>query len=412
MQMEQKAIFIDRDGTIVEDVPYCNSPRRVRLLDGVGKAIKRLNDQRYLVILITNQSGVARGYFSEETLGKIHNKLKEELDCFGARLDDIFYCPHHPGQGCTCRKPATGLIDMAVEKYGIDIGRSYFIGDRFIDIQAANRAGCQAVLVPYAPPETDYFKQEVAPDSRPSFLAADFTTAVDWVLADAAGKASVSVVIPTLNEEKNIGCVLPRLRCVPGITEVILVDGKSTDRTVEKALQLWPEIKVINQPGRGKGNAMRAGFEAATGDIVVTLDADGSLAPEELPRYIGPLFEGYQMVKGSRFCRGGGTSDMPLFRRFGNFIFTKMANLVCGCHYTDLVYGYHAFRRQILDSLCLRSDGFEIDTEMYIRAARIGLKVKEVPSYEARRLAGTGKLRSFHDGARILRTILRENFHG
>ncbi|ACZ61361.1 HAD-IIIA family hydrolase [Dehalococcoides mccartyi] len=410
--MNQKAVFIDRDGTIVEDVPYCNSPRKIRLLNGAGKAIKRLNDQGYLVILITNQSGVARGYFSEETLGEIHNKLREELDCFGAHLDDIFYCPHHPSEGCTCRKPSTGLIERAIEKHGINNNLSYFIGDRLIDMQAANRTGCKAVLVPYAPPETDYFKSDVTPDSRPSFLAGDFTAAVDWILADAAGEAAVSVIIPTLNEEHNICCVLPRLRRVPGITEVILVDGKSTDRTVENALRLWPEIKVINQPGRGKGNAMRVGFEAACGDIVVTLDADGSLAPEELPRYIEPLFDGYQMVKGSRFCRGGGTSDMPLFRRLGNFVFTKMANLVCGCRYIDLVYGYHAFRRQILGSLCLKSDGFEIDTEMYIRATRKGLKVKEVPSYEAKRLEGAGKLRSFHDGARILRTILRESVHG
>ncbi|MCF7634685.1 MAG: histidinol-phosphate phosphatase family protein/glycosyl transferase, group 2 family protein [Dehalococcoides mccartyi] len=410
--MNQKAVFIDRDGTIVEDVPYCNSPRKIRLLEGAGKAIRRLNDQGFLVILITNQSGVARGYFSEETLGEIHNKLKEDLGYFGAHLDDIFYCPHHPAQSCTCRKPATGLIDQAVAKYGLDISGSYFIGDRLIDIQAANRSGCQAVLVPYTSPETDYFKLEISADSRPSFLAGDISAAVDWVLADALGKAAVSVVIPTLNEEKNICSVLPRLRCVPGIAEVILVDGRSTDKTVENALRLWPEIKVINQPGRGKGDAMRAGFEAACGDIVVTLDADGSLAPEEIPRYVGPLFDGYQMVKGSRFCRGGGTSDMPLFRRFGNFVFTKMANLVCGCRYTDLVYGYHAFRRQILGSLCLKSDGFEIDTEMYIRATRKGLKVKEVPSYEAKRLEGAGKLRSFHDGARILRTILRESVNG
>ena len=133
---------------------------------------------------------------------------------------------------------------------------------------------------------------------------------------------SITIIIPTKNEMKNLPHVLPMIPHLPEIKELILVDGKSMDDTVKVALELMPEIKVIYQNGKGKGDAMKYGWQNATGDIVVTLDADGSINPKEIPSLIEPLLQGYHLTKGSRFLSGGGTVDMPIHRRFGNRVFT------------------------------------------------------------------------------------------
>lgn len=223
---------------------------------------------------------------------------------------------------------------------------------------------------------------------------------------------SITIIIPTLNEAKNLPHVLPMISDLPGIKELILVDGSSTDDTVKVAQELSPGIKVIFQDGKGKGNAMKHGWKHASGDIVVTLDADGSINPQEIPQLIEPLLRGYHFTKGSRFLPGGGTVDMPLHRRIGNQVFTTMSNILFGTKYTDLVYGFHAFWREILESIDIESDSFAIDTELYIKVKKAGLKVAEVPSFEARRVYGSGNLRSLKDGWRILKTILKERFHG
>jgi phosphoheptose isomerase len=219
-------------------------------------------------------------------------------------------------------------------------------------------------------------------------------------------RVTVSVVIPALNEERNLPHVLPRIP--PDIDEVILVDGSSTDRTVEVALELLPTIRIVQQRGTGKGAALRSGFDAATGDIIVTLDADGSTDPAEIPRFVHALLAGADFAKGSRFMHGGGTSDMPFHRRMGNATFVHLVRRLHGGRYTDLCYGYNAFWRRHLPLLELDGDGFEIETEMNIRALRSGLRVHEVPSFEDRRVMGVGRLRTIPDGWRVLRTILRE----
>lgn len=219
-------------------------------------------------------------------------------------------------------------------------------------------------------------------------------------------RVTVSVVIPALNEEHNLQHVLPRIP--RDVDEVILVDGNSTDRTVEVALELIPSIRVVQQEGIGKGAALRSGFAAATGDIIVTLDADGSTDPGEIPRFVHALLAGADFAKGSRFLHGGGTSDMPFHRRMGNATFVHLVRRLHGGKYTDLCYGYNAFWRRHLPLLELDGDGFEIETEMNIRALRSGLRVHEVPSFEDRRVMGVGRLRTIPDGWRVLRTILRE----
>jgi Glycosyl transferase family 2 len=216
----------------------------------------------------------------------------------------------------------------------------------------------------------------------------------------------VSVVIPTLNEEQNLEHVLPRIP--PWVHEVILVDGHSTDGTVERAYELCPRIRVVMQNARGKGAALRSGFAAVTGDIIVMLDADGSMDPGEIPLFVGALLAGADFAKGSRFAQGGGTADMPLHRRMGNRGFVGLVRLLFGGQFSDLCYGYNAFWRHVLPALNLDGDGFEIETIMNVRALRGGLKVSEVPSFEAVRVHGTGRLQTLPDGWRVLKAICRE----
>jgi glycosyltransferase involved in cell wall biosynthesis len=215
----------------------------------------------------------------------------------------------------------------------------------------------------------------------------------------------ISVVIPALNEAENLPHVLPY---VPAVHEIILVDGWSSDGTSDVARQLRPEVRIVAQEAAGKGAALRSGFRAATGDIIVMLDADGSTDPREIPRFVDALLDGADFVKGSRFLPGGGTSDMPAYRKLGNFTFVAMVRLLYGGRYTDLCYGYNAFWRRVLPALDLDGDGFEIETMMNVRALRSGLRVAEVPSFESKRVYGESRLRTIPDGLRVLRTILHE----
>lgn len=219
-------------------------------------------------------------------------------------------------------------------------------------------------------------------------------------------RCRVTVVIPTLNEAENLPHVLPLIP--EDVHEVILVDGRSTDGTAEVALSLLPDIRIVNQSGRGKGDALRTGFAAATGNIIVMLDADGSTDPAEIPRFVGALLAGADFVKGSRFLHGGGTADMPYYRALGNKAFVTAVRMLYGGRYSDLCYGYNAFWTSAIRLLDLDGDGFEIETMMNVRALRAGLNVVEVPSFEAKRIYGDGRLRTFPDGWRVLKTIWRE----
>jgi glycosyltransferase involved in cell wall biosynthesis len=228
---------------------------------------------------------------------------------------------------------------------------------------------------------------------------------------------TVSVIIPAKNEAANLTLVLPQL---PAEYEIVLVDGHSVDETIAVAQAIRPDVVVVQQTRRGKGNALACGFQAASGDIVVMFDADCSADPEEIPRFVRALVDGADFAKGSRFTDGGGSEDITPLRQWGNSGLNVVANAAFGTRFTDLCYGYNAFWRDLVPVLdlpdtavqpvdgMLWGDGFEIETVINCRFAAAGARIVEVPSVERLRAFGESNLRTFSDGSRVLRTILAE----
>ncbi len=230
----------------------------------------------------------------------------------------------------------------------------------------------------------------------------------------------VSVVIPALNEARNLPHVFTQIPA--NVHEVILVDGRSVDDTVAVARQLWPDVRVVTQTRKGKGNALACGFAAATGDIIAMVDADGSADAGEIPRFVQALLEGADFAKGTRSGKGGGSEDLTRLRSVGNRLLSALFNMCYRTRFSDLCYGYNVFWRSHLSVLGLDStspspengdgrlwgDGFEIETLIHIRIAKSRLTVIEVPSFEHRRIHGDSNLSTFSDGLRVLRTILVE----
>ncbi|MEV0527330.1 glycosyltransferase family 2 protein [Streptomyces sp. NPDC050439] len=216
----------------------------------------------------------------------------------------------------------------------------------------------------------------------------------------------VSVVIPAMNEAENLPYVFKTLP--DWVHEVVLVDGNSTDDTVAVARELWPDVKVVRQLGKGKGDALITGFEACTGDIIVMVDADGSADGHEIVSYVSALVSGADFAKGSRFANGGATDDMTPIRKLGNHVLCSVVNAKFGARYTDLCYGYNAFWRHCLDKIDLDCTGFEVETLMNIRVVKAGLKVQEIPSHEYLRIHGVSNLSAVRDGLRVLKVILTE----
>jgi glycosyltransferase involved in cell wall biosynthesis len=229
-------------------------------------------------------------------------------------------------------------------------------------------------------------------------------------MSATAGRATISVVIPALNEAANLPHVLTRLPTT--IDEVILVDGHSIDDTVGVARMVRPDVRIVVQDGRGKGNALACGFAAATGEIIVMLDADGSHDPAEIPRFVAELMAGHDFAKGSRFAPAGGSADITQLRRLGNGALRTLVNVLFGTRYSDLCYGYNAFWRHCLAHIQVDCPGFEVETLINVRIARAGLSVAEIASVEHERMFGESNLRTFRDGSRVLRTIITERFRG
>ena len=193
----KRAVFLDRDGTVNEEVGYLSDLGQLRLLPDAGAAVRRLNEAGFAVVLVTNQSGVARGYFTESFVNDTHDLLTRMLAAEGARLDGIYYCPHHPKAGnsplttaCDCRKPATGLLDRAARDLHIDLRGSYMVGDKWSDVELGQRAGCRAILVRTGFAHDDPGNSRPAHLRDPDHVAHDLAEAVDWVLRQGGAKSS------------------------------------------------------------------------------------------------------------------------------------------------------------------------------------------------------------------------------
>lgn len=221
--------------------------------------------------------------------------------------------------------------------------------------------------------------------------------------------SDVTVIIPTLNEERSIAEVIQQVNHM-GYHSIVIIDGNSKDRTVEIAKEFG--VDVIIQNGRGKGSALRQVFnhDGLNGDAIVMMDADGSMNPKEIPGLIKALNSESDLSKGARFLHYGYSEDLNLIRRIGNLFFVFLVNCFWSANYTDLCYGFVAFRRAAIEKLYphLKSRNFEIEAEIFIKAKKLGLKVVEVPSIELRRRYGKSNLNAFKDGFQIFQTIVRE----
>lgn len=188
---KRPAVFLDRDGTINEQMGYINHISRFHLLPGVGAAIRLLNEQAIPVIVVTNQSGLARGYFPAALLEEVHGRMAALLAAEGAKVDGIYICPHHPEakmaeyrRVCECRKPKIGLLTQAAAEHGLDLARSYLVGDRWSDLKAAAKSQARGVLVLTGYGQGDYLYIGPGQAVQPHFVAADLLAAVQWILAD------------------------------------------------------------------------------------------------------------------------------------------------------------------------------------------------------------------------------------
>jgi histidinol-phosphate phosphatase family protein len=174
---ECRAVFLDRDGTLVRDVHFCRRVEDLHLLPGVPHAVRLLNEKGFRVVVITNQSGIGRGYLTMETLAAIHKKLVEELGRRGAPVDAIYCCPHSPEEGCECRKPKPGLFLTAIRELGVNPAASYVVGDRERDLEPGRALGLRTVLVSTRPPEKD---------TAADFTAPSLLDAVFWIVEDGS----------------------------------------------------------------------------------------------------------------------------------------------------------------------------------------------------------------------------------
>ncbi len=186
MFSQHRAVFLDRDGTIARDINYCRRVEDFEILPTVPQAIRLLNENGFKVVVITNQSGIARGYFTEQTLGLIHKKMHDELARYKARVDAVYFCPHHPDEDCLCRKPKPALLQQAAAEMGIDFTLSYMLGDRQMDIQAGKAVGCKTVLVITGSDREEYQLINQAPD----YIASSLYEAAEWIIRDMKSSAS------------------------------------------------------------------------------------------------------------------------------------------------------------------------------------------------------------------------------
>ena len=188
--MKNIAVFLDRDGTINEEMGYINHLDRLVLLPRTAQAIRRLNEAGLKVVIITNQSGAARGYFVPSLVDEVHEKLKALLTAQGARVDAIYTCLHGPDAGCACRKPKPGLIEQAARELDLDLTRSYLVGDRYKDLETAANAGVTGILVLTGYGRGEYEHQSGAWPIPPAYVAEDLLDAAGWIITKIKSQAS------------------------------------------------------------------------------------------------------------------------------------------------------------------------------------------------------------------------------
>lgn len=185
----QRAVFLDRDGALNEEVGYITTPEQFQVYDFAPAAVRAINDAGYRAIVVTNQSGIARGLYSEAFLAQLHAKLQQELQAEGARLDAIYYCPHHPEIGlppyrqeCACRKPKPGMLWRAAEEFAVDLAASFVIGDRYNDVALAHSVGAKAVLLLTGHGQREYDTEREQWPRAPEHVARNLWEAVQWIL--------------------------------------------------------------------------------------------------------------------------------------------------------------------------------------------------------------------------------------
>jgi D-glycero-D-manno-heptose 1,7-bisphosphate phosphatase len=181
-ELLKQAVFLDRDGTISEEVGYLNHVSRFRMFPFVPAAIRKLNDSGLVVVVVTNQSGVGRGYFPESLVHDVHKVMIEQLSAAGAHLDGVYYCPHVSGELCACRKPGAGMLVRASEEHSIDLKRSFVVGDRYGDVELAHRVGARSILVRTGYGEGELLWHAADWKLKPDFVATDLTAAAEWIL--------------------------------------------------------------------------------------------------------------------------------------------------------------------------------------------------------------------------------------
>ena len=214
-----------------------------------------------------------------------------------------------------------------------------------------------------------------------------------------------TLIVLTLNEIEGVKSIMPRIdRNI--CDEIIVVDGGSSDGTIEYLTSNG--FKVIGQREKGRGNAFRVGMENAKGDILVFFSPDGNEVPDDIPKLISKIKEGYDMVIASRFSKQSESHDATLIRRFGNWYFTKLVNIFWKANVTDAVNGFRAIKKKCMQKLDLKAIYFEIELEMTIKSAKKGYKITEIPTIEPQRIGGKGKLSTIRDGYIYMKLVIKE----
>jgi histidinol-phosphate phosphatase family protein len=183
MSHGKRAVFVDRDGTLNVNIDYLGDPAGYKLYPGVAEGLRLLRQKGFLIIVVTNQSGIGRGFFDEGALARIHEKMRADLAKGGASVDALYFCPHTPEQKCACRKPGTAMFEQAIREHGIEAARSFVIGDMKMDVEAGQKIGARTALVPEPKNRDKTLKELDGWGFRPDFVGADFLSAVRWILA-------------------------------------------------------------------------------------------------------------------------------------------------------------------------------------------------------------------------------------